>query len=62
MTLDLTVHVRGPLATTTWQPGDWILARFRTRLSADGFLEEDGELWAAKRTLVANSRQLSITI
>lgn len=61
-TLDLTVHVRAPLATTTWRPGDWILARFRTCLSADGFLEEDGELWTADGTLVANSRQLSISI
>lgn len=62
MTLNLTVHVRGPLARSTWQPGDWVLARFRTRLSADGFLEEDGELWTANGTLVADSRQLSITI
>ena len=59
LTLDLTVHVRGPLATTTWQPGDWILARFRTRLSADGFLEEDGELWDECGNLIAMSRQLA---
>lgn len=61
-TLDLTVHVRAPLAKTTWETGDWILARFRTRLSVDGFLEEDGELWTADGTLIANSRQLSISV
>lgn len=60
-TLDLTVHIRADLESTRWEPGDWILARFLTRLAQDGFVEEDGELWTADGTLVANSRQLAIT-
>jgi acyl-CoA thioesterase len=61
-TLDLTVHVRAELAQVRWEPGDWILARFVTRLATGGFLEEDGELWAAGGTLLAHSRQLALAV
>ena len=61
-TLDLTLHVRADLAQVRWEPGDWLLARFVTRLAAGGFLEEDGELWTADGVLVAASRQLALAV
>lgn len=59
-TIDLTVHVRADLAAVTWERGDWVLARFHSRLATAGFIEEDGELWTADGTLLANARQLAI--
>ena len=43
-------------------PKDFVLGRFRTRTVAEGFLEEDGELWTADGALVAQSRQLAISL
>lgn len=53
-TIELTVHVRarpvaGPLRCV-----------FRTRFVHGGLLEEDGEVWDANDTLVAQSRQLAL--
>jgi acyl-CoA thioesterase len=58
-TVDLTVHFRAPLPRPA---DDWYLCRFRTTTLVDGFLEEDGELWAPDGTLVAQSRQLALTL
>ncbi len=55
-TIELTVLFRAPLP----RPDSLLLARFTTRLVRDGFFEEDGELWAADGTLVAQSRQLAL--
>ncbi len=44
-TLDLTVHLRAPLP----RPMDWILGSFATRRARNGFMEEDGELFSARR-------------
>jgi acyl-CoA thioesterase len=55
-TLDLTVHLRARLP----RPAEWVLGRFTTRTVADGFLEEDGELWSADGELLAQSRQLAL--
>ena len=55
-TFDLTIHFRSPLPAA----GDWLLADYRSRFSAGGAWEEDGELWAADGTLVAQSRQLAM--
>ena len=54
-TLDLTIHFRAPVAN-----GEWVLADYRSRFSAGGVWEEDGELWAADGTLLAQSRQLAL--
>ena len=55
-TFDLTIHFRAPLPAT----GDWLLAEYRTRFSAGGAWEEDGELWTQDGALVAQSRQLAM--
>ena len=57
-TIDLTVHFRAPLPL----PDSLLLGRFRSRLTRDGFFDEDGELWAPDGTLVAQSRQLGLLI
>ena len=55
-TFDLTIHFRAPLPA----PGEWLLADYRSNVSAGGAWEEDGELWAQDGTLVAQSRQLAM--
>jgi len=54
-TVDLTIHFRAPVAN-----GEWVLADYRSRFSAGGAWEEDGDLWAADGTLLAQSRQLAL--
>jgi len=53
-TIDLTIHFR---ARTEGRTGP-ALTIFRSRTSAEGFFEEDGELWSEDGTLLAQSRQL----
>jgi acyl-CoA thioesterase len=57
-TIDLTVHFRAPLPS-----GDagWFLVVFRSQTAADGFVEEDGEVWSDGR-LLAHSRQLAVLL
>jgi acyl-CoA thioesterase len=55
-TFDLTIHFRTPLPVE----GEWLLADYRSKFSAGGSWEEDGELWAPDGTLVAQSRQLAM--
>ncbi|HVE67937.1 MAG TPA: thioesterase family protein [Solirubrobacteraceae bacterium] len=57
-TIDMTVHFRGPLPA----PSALVLGRFRSRLTREGFFDEDGELWTPDGTLVAQSRQLGLLI
>jgi acyl-CoA thioesterase len=57
-TVDLTVHVRAALPL----PDDFVLAVFRTRTVAHGFLEEDGEIWSRDGRLLAHSRQLGVVL
>ena len=52
-TLDLTIHFRAPVAGN----GCWPTTG---RASAGGAWEEDGELWGADGTLLAQSRQLAL--
>lgn len=53
-TIELTVHVRAKPA-----PG-WLRGVMSTRYLADGYFEEDGELWDSRGVLVAQSRQLGM--
>jgi acyl-CoA thioesterase len=62
-TVDLTVHFRAhmPRAPKT-DPRELCLAMTQTELLHDGFFVEDGTIWAADGTLLAQSRQLAIVI
>jgi acyl-CoA thioesterase len=60
LTVDLTIHFRAELPLAALQRDDFALVRFRTRLSAHGFIDEDGEIWAPDGTLIAQSRQLAL--
>ena len=60
-TVDLTVHFRTRLPRPeALDPAGLCFARFSSRLVREGFFEEDGLLWAADGTLLAQSRQLAI--
>jgi acyl-CoA thioesterase len=57
-TIDLTIHFRARSEGLTGPA----LAVFRSRTAAEGFFEEDGELWSQDGTLLAQSRQLGPVI
>ena len=59
-TLDLTIHFRAQQRIAALAPEDWVLARFRSSMARDGFLEEDGEIWSRDGVLLAHSRQLAV--
>ena len=61
-TLDLTIHFRAPLPPPGSGPDDWYLSVFRSGLARDGFFDEDGELWSADGTLLAQCRQLALLL
>jgi acyl-CoA thioesterase len=61
-TIDLTVHLRAELPPPHARDDDWYLVSFRSRLAAEGFAEEDGELWSGDGRLVAQSRQLALVL
>ncbi len=57
-TVDITVHFRR--APQTADP--WCLGHVRTTAAADGFTEEDCELYDSTGALLAQSRQLAIAV
>lgn len=59
-TIDLTVHFRRRLPYDGVTADDYLLAVFRTSTATNGFMEEDGEVWAPDGTLLAQSRQLAV--
>jgi acyl-CoA thioesterase len=67
-TVDLTIHFRQPLPTATETASspdggrELCFARFRSGLVQDGFFEEDGVIWAADGSVLAQSRQLGIVM
>jgi acyl-CoA thioesterase len=61
-TIDYTVHFRSPLPAPGATVEDPYLAVFRSGLARHGFFEEDGELWSADGTLLAQSRQLALLL
>ena len=58
-TVDLTIHFRSSLPLPDAKPDDYVLADFRTNVAAEGYLEEDGEIWSRDGVLLAQSRQLA---
>jgi acyl-CoA thioesterase len=58
-TIDLTVHIRADLPSGGL-PDQPVLGRFRTAAAVNGLMEEDGELFLADGTLLAQSRQLAL--
>lgn len=61
-TVDLTIHFRSSLPVPGARPDDYVLAHFRTNVAAEGFLEEDGEIWTRDGVLLAQSRQLAAVL
>ncbi|MFZ1156106.1 MAG: hypothetical protein WAN93_14510, partial [Solirubrobacteraceae bacterium] len=59
-TVDLTIHFRQSIAECDCDPAALCLSVFNTRLLHDGLFEEDGVIWAADGTVLAQSRQLGI--
>ena len=61
-TVDLTIHFRAGVPVDGFDADQWVLGRFRTRTIAEGFLEENGDLWSPRGQLLAQSRQLAIVL
>jgi acyl-CoA thioesterase len=62
-TIDLTVHFRDAMrGRSERDPDELCLARFRSGVIHEGFFEEDGVIWAADGTVLAQSRQLALLI
>lgn len=61
-TIDLTVHFRTPLSGLPKDDEGWALVVFRSQMAADGFVEEDGEVWSRNGRLLAHSRQLAVLL
>jgi acyl-CoA thioesterase len=61
-TIDLTIHFRATLPVAGAKPDDFVFARFRTGTAAEGFMDEDGEVWSADGMLLAQSRQLAAVL
>jgi acyl-CoA thioesterase len=59
-TVDLTVHFR--TAAAAGHATGWCLGAFRSTVAADGYVEEDGEMYAEDGTLLAQSRQLAVLV
>ena len=59
-TLDLTIHFRDHAAIAELRPEEFVLAVFRSHSAAEGFFEEDGEIWSADGRLLLQSRQLAV--
>jgi hypothetical protein len=58
-TVDLTIHVRAELPPEGL-PDQPVLGRFVSSASLGGLMEEDGSLFLADGTLLAQSRQLAL--
>jgi len=61
-TIDYTVHFRSPLPPAGASADDPYLVAFKSSIARHGFFEEDGELWSADGTLLAQSRQLALLL
>ena len=60
LTLDYTVHFRQALPHPGTPADGYVLAEFESNFAQDGFVEEDGWIWAPDGTLLAQARQLGL--
>jgi acyl-CoA thioesterase len=61
-TIDLNVHFRAALPAPGAEAPQRCLIHIRTGVIHEGFLEEDGLIWAPDGTLLAQSRQLALML
>jgi acyl-coenzyme A thioesterase PaaI-like protein len=62
-TIDLTIHFRVSLPRVAKpDPEELCFGRFGARVVHEGFFEEDGVIWAADGTVLAQSRQLALLL
>jgi acyl-CoA thioesterase len=61
-TIDFTVHFRAALPLVAAEREAFHLVRFSSSTATEGFWEEDGQLWSADGTLLAQSRQLALVL
>ncbi|MGA2320543.1 MAG: thioesterase family protein [Solirubrobacteraceae bacterium] len=62
-TVDLTIHFRASMpGPGEPDPNELCLGRFAARVIHEGFFEEDGVIWAADGTVLAQSRQLALLL
>ena len=57
-TIDLTIHFRAHLPLAGATPDAFYLGVYSSQLAAEGFFEEDSEIWSRDGMLLAQSRQL----
>lgn len=57
-TVDLTIHFRERMPLPGARDDDYCLVVFRTDVAADGFVEEDAQVWSREGVLLAQSRSL----
>jgi hypothetical protein len=61
-TVVLSMIIHEPDLSTIVDAGQFVLARFTTARLHDGFFNEDGRIWSAGGTLLAQSRQLGVLL
>jgi acyl-CoA thioesterase len=61
-TVDLTIHFRQHLPPPGTSPESRYFLRLTSRVAANGFVEEDAELWSPDGTLLVQSRQLEVVL
>ncbi|MEX0941011.1 MAG: thioesterase family protein [Pseudomonadales bacterium] len=59
-TVDHSVHFMTSLPYKGMSISDFVLVEFKTEVASEGYLIEDGCMWAPDGTLLARSRQLAI--
>jgi acyl-CoA thioesterase len=61
-TVDLTIHFRQHLPPAGADPESRYFLRLTSRIAANGFVEEDAELWSPDGSLLVQSRQLEVVL
>jgi acyl-CoA thioesterase len=61
-TVDHTVHILADLPLQALKQDDFLLVEFSTQVAAQGYLVENGRIWAPTGQLLATSRQLAVML